>query len=304
MKRILVALGGNALGSDPSSQRKLAVKTARALLPLIQQGNELIITHGNGPQVGIISLAFESAFSPMPFPELNAMSAGYIGYHLQEALANELRRTGRKQEVATIVTRVEVSPDDPAFLNPTKPIGPFYSRAEAEKLAKERGYVMKEDAGRGYRRVIASPKPMRILESESIRALLEAGSIVIAAGGGGVPVIKKDGLYEGIPAVIDKDFASALLASLLGADYFVILTAVDKVAINFGKPNQINLDVLKASDARKFIAAGHFHPGSMLPKIEAALSFLEANPKGAALIASLEKAEAALKGEAGTKIIL
>lgn len=303
MKRILVALGGNALGSDPAEQTELAAKTAKALLPLILQGNELIITHGNGPQVGMISLAFESASLNMPFPECNAMSAGYIGYHLQEALHNELLKAGINKEIATVVTRVVVDPDDPAFKDPTKPIGSFYSKEEALRIASERGYVMREDAGRGYRRVVASPKPLGILEIASIKRLVEGGTIVIAAGGGGVPVVAKDGIHVGIPAVIDKDFASALLAQLVGADCFIILTAVDKVALNFRKPEQKDLDVLRAEDAKRYIKEGHFLKGSMLPKIEAAVSFLERNPEGVALIASLEKAEAALRGEAGTRII-
>lgn len=304
MKRILIALGGNALGNSPETEVLLAKKTAQALLPLILEGNEIIITHGNGPQVGMISLAFENASVPMPFPECNAMSAGYIGFHLQNALNNEIRLHGLSKEVATVITRVEVSPEDAAFRNPTKPIGAFYSYEEAKKLEKERGYVMKEDALRGYRRVVASPKPIGILEIESIRTLVEVKKIVIAAGGGGVPVINKGGIYEGIPAVIDKDFASALLAKLLKVDYFFILTAVDKVALNYGKPNQKDLDVIKVSEAKEYIKAGHFHPGSMLPKVEAAISFLEGNPEGTALIASLDNAEAALKGRSGTKIII
>lgn len=306
MKRILVALGGNALGNSPEEQIKLTEKTAEALLPLIREGNELVITHGNGPQVGMISLAFENASTlpDMPFPECNAMSEGYIGYHLQNALSNELKLSGINKEVVTVITRVLVDPADDAFLVPTKPIGSFYTKAQAEEIAKTRGYIMKEDAGRGYRRVVASPKPIGILEVESIRSLVDAGTIVIAAGGGGIPVIKKDNCYEGIPAVIDKDYASSLLARLLNVDYFFIMTAVDKVALNFGKPNQIDLDVLKVADAEAYLKAGHFHKGSMLPKVEAAIKFLKGNPKGVALIASLEKAEAALNGESGTKIII
>jgi carbamate kinase len=304
MKRILIALGGNALGNTPEEQLLLADKTAKALIPLVSEGNELIITHGNGPQVGMINLAFESASVPkMPFPECNALSEGYIGYHLQNALGNELKKYHLKKEVVTIITQVEVNPDDPAFFNPTKPIGSFYSEQEAKLIEKERGYLMREDSGRGYRRVIASPKPINILEAESIKTLVEAGQIVIACGGGGIPVVKKEGRFYGIDAVIDKDYASSLLAGILQADYFFILTAVDKVAINFGQEDQRNLDIINFEDAKKYLQEGHFKKGSMLPKVEAALSFLEVNPKGVAVIASLEKATEALIGEAGTRII-
>ncbi|HHX79742.1 MAG TPA: carbamate kinase [Acholeplasmataceae bacterium] len=306
MKRILVALGGNALGNSFEEQIKLTEKTAKALLPLISEGNQLIITHGNGPQVGMINLAFENASNlpNLPFPECNAMSEGYIGYHLQNALSNELEKAGINKEVLTVITRVLVDPADEAFLNPTKPIGAFYTEAEAKKITKTHRYLMKEDAGRGFRRVVASPKPIGILEISSIRSLVETGSIVIAAGGGGIPVIKKNDRYEGIPAVIDKDYASGLLARLLKVDYFFIMTAVDKVALNYGKRDQKDLDLLKISEAEVYLKAGHFHKGSMLPKVEAAINFLKGNPNGVALIAALEKAEAALKGETGTKIII
>ncbi|MDD4000422.1 MAG: carbamate kinase, partial [Bacilli bacterium] len=294
----------NALGASPEEQLQRSKNTAQALLPLIEEGNQIIITHGNGPQVGMINLAFENSKQKMPFPESGAMSQGYIGFHLQNALQNEIKKAKLNKTVTTIITQVEVDPNDEAFLNPTKPIGAFYSYEEALEIEKANGYPLKEDSGRGYRRVVASPKPLSILEINSIEVLVNAGQIVIACGGGGIPVIDVGNNYQGIAAVIDKDYASSLLAQLLKVDYFFILTAVDQVAINFGKPNQLNLDILKVEDAKEYIEAGHFKKGSMLPKVEAALSFLQANPKGVAVIASLEKVASALKGEAGTKIII
>lgn len=309
MSRIVVALGGNALGNSPLEQRELAGRTAKAIAGIIENHHEVIVTHGNGPQVGMISMAFElaqkaeSRMPSMPFPECGALSQGYIGYHLQNALQEEFLRRNIRSSCAAVITQVLVDENDPVFLNPTKPIGPFYSREEAEMLAKTRGYIMKEDAGRGYRRVVASPKPIGVPEADIIRTLVEAGHIVIAVGGGGIPVIRIGQSLVGVPAVIDKDMASAKLAQILDADYLFILTAVDKVSLNFGKPDQKDLDLLSVSDAKKYMEAGHFAKGSMLPKVEAACGFVESGRGKQAVIASLENAEKALQGKAGTKII-
>jgi carbamate kinase len=308
MKRIVIALGGNALGNTPSEQIASARKTAKALAPLIIAGNEVIITHGNGPQVGMINSAFASAsminpaVSAMPFPECGAMSQGYIGYHLQNALQNELASRGADKAVTTIITQVEVDPDDPAFQNPTKPIGAFYSEQEAQKIAAEKGYVMKEDAGRGYRRVVASPKPVNVLEVKTVQTLVQAGQTVITVGGGGIPVIRRNGVYEGVAAVIDKDYASACLAKLLDADLLIILTAVARISLNYGKENQVDLEELRLEEARKYLEEGHFLKGSMGPKVEAALSFVEEKPGRSCIIAALENAALSLEGKTGTKI--
>lgn len=306
MKRIVIALGGNALGHTPSEQINLSKKTAVALAPLIYAGDEVIITHGNGPQVGMINSAFASASSinpaviPMPFPECGAMSQGYIGYHLQNALQNELTNKGVNKNITTIITQVEVAPDDSAFKNPTKPIGAFYSEKEAERIAIENGYVMKEDAGRGYRRMVASPKPVNVLEVETVKTLVAAGQTVITVGGGGIPVIRKDGIWEGVAAVIDKDYASACLADLLDADLLIILTAVNRISLNYGKENQIDLAELRVEEARKYLDEGHFLKGSMGPKVEAAINFVSGKPGRICIIAALENAAKAW--ETGTKI--
>lgn len=306
MKKIVIALGGNALGSTPAEQLELVRQTAKPIVDLIQEGNQVVIAHGNGPQVGMINLGMSTAAeagaikSDMPFPECGAMSQGYIGYHLQNSIGNELAARGLEKDVATVVTQVLVDEKDPAFQKPTKPIGAFYDKETADRIAAEKGYTMVEDAGRGYRQVVPSPKPIDVVEKEMIRTLIEAGHVVIAAGGGGIPVIRKDGRLVGTPAVIDKDFASAKLAELLGADMLVILTAVDRVAIHWGKPEQKALGEMTVAEAERYCAEGHFAPGSMLPKVQAAMSFAEAG--GTAIIASLENAAAALRGESGTHI--
>ena len=249
-KRIVIALGGNALGSTAAQQLQLVTETARSIADLIAAGNEVVVAHGNGPQVGMINLGLSTAAesgaikADMPFPECGAMSEGYIGYHLQQSIGNELMSRGMDKPVATIVTQTVVSEDDPAFRNPTKPVGAFYDKETADRIAAERGYTMVEDAGRGYRQVVPSPKPVDIVEKASIQALVNAGHVVVAVGGGGIPVIRRDGRLSGTPAVIDKDFGSELLAELLDADMLIILTAVEKVAINFGKPDQKGLDAL------------------------------------------------------------
>ncbi|MFA6647681.1 MAG: carbamate kinase, partial [Candidatus Izemoplasmatales bacterium] len=264
--------------------------------------------HGNGPQVGMINLSFEissknSEKNPdMPFPECGAMSQGYIGYHLQNALLTELKDKGLKQQVATIVTQVEVDKDDEAFKNPTKPIGQFYDLETANIFTKEKGYKMIEDASRGYRRVVASPKPINIVELDIIKTLVKAGHLVITVGGGGIPVIKKDNQFIGVPAVIDKDFASAKLADLLDVDMLVILTAVNKVKINFNTPEEKDLDHITLKEIDELIEKGHFLKGSMLPKIEAAKAFVSGKKHRTAIIASLDEAKEALLGHTGTRI--
>ena len=280
-KRIVIALGGNALGNTPYEQLALVTETAKPIVDLIAQGNEVIIAHGNGPQVGMINLGMATAAeakaikSDMPFPECGAMSQGYIGYHLQNAIGNELASRGMNKDVATVVTQVLVDEADPAFQHPTKPVGAFYDKETADRIAAEKGYTMVEDAGRGYRQVVPSPKPIDVIEKNTVKALVDNGTVVITVGGGGIPVVRKDGKLYGTPAVIDKDFASAKLAELLNADMLIILTAVEKVAINFGKPDQKGLDDLTPAMAREYIAQGQFAPGSKLPKVEAALSFAE-----------------------------
>lgn len=307
-KRIVIALGGNALGNTPYEQLSLVTQTAKPIVDLIAQGNEVVIAHGNGPQVGMINLGMGTAAeakaikSDMPFPECGAMSQGYIGYHLQNAIGNELAARGMKKDVATIVTQVLVDEADPAFQNPTKPIGSFYDKQTAERIAAEKGYTMVEDAGRGYRQVVPSPKPVDVIEKNMVNSLIDAGYVVITVGGGGIPVIRKDGKLYGTPAVIDKDFASAKLAELVKADALVILTAVDRVAINWGKPDQKSLDEMSVEDAERYCEEGHFAPGSMLPKVKAAISF--AKTGGNAIIASLENAGKAVCGESGTIVHL
>lgn len=307
-EKIVVALGGNALGNNPSEQIELVRETAKPIADLIQRGHEVVIAHGNGPQVGMINLAMEvasksSAATPeMPFPECGAMSQGYIGYHLQNAIREELLSRDMNIPVATIVTQVIVDKNDPAFENPTKPVGAFYTKEEADRLSKDKGYIMKEDAGRGYRRVVASPLPIDVAEKETIKALVEAEQVVITVGGGGIPVYQDGNRLIGVPAVIDKDFASAKLAEILDADYLIILTAVEKVAINFGKENEKWLSSLNSEEVHKYIDENHFAPGSMLPKVKAALMFAESKTGRKALITSLGKAADGIAGRTGTMI--
>ena len=305
-KRIVIALGGNALGNNLPEQMLAVKQTAKAIADLIEAGHEVVIAHGNGPQVGMINLGMGTAAeakaikSDMPFPECGAMSQGYIGFHLQNAIGNELSARGMVKDVATVVTQVLVDEADPAFRNPTKPIGSFYDKETAERIAAEKGYTMVEDAGRGYRQVVPSPKPIDVIEKNTVNALINSGCVVITVGGGGIPVVRREGKLYGTPAVIDKDFASAKLAELVKADALVILTAVDRVAINWGKPNQESLNEMTVAQAEQYCTEGHFAPGSMLPKVKAAISF--ARTGGEAIIASLENAAAALRGESGTKV--
>ncbi len=310
MSRIVIALGGNALGNNAKEQQEMIDAAAPSLIGLISQGHEIIVSHGNGPQVGMINLAFQTAASvdpkvvPMELMECTAMSQGYIGYHLQKGIKKELRRQGMPWHVASVVTQVLVDKNDPAFANPTKPIGGFYSKEDADKLMEENPDIkFVEDAGRGYRRVVASPKPVDIAERASILNLLDNEYIVIACGGGGIPVIlDENGDYEGVPAVIDKDFASGKLAEAVDADYLFILTAVDRVAINYGKPDQKELDHMTVEEALRYSEEGHFAPGSMLPKVQAAVNFAKSKAGRRAVIASLEKAPLAMKGESGTVV--
>ena len=307
MSKVIVALGGNALGKSPAEQLELVKNTASSLIGLISAGNEVVISHGNGPQVGQINLGMSYAAehgqsAAFPFPECGAMSQGYIGYHLQQSLQNELHKRSMKKDVATIVTQVVVDSEDPAFQNPTKPIGAFYSKEEADSIAADKGYIFKEDAGRGWRQVVPSPTPKRIVELNSIKTLIEAGELVIAGGGGGVPVVETEEGLQGVPAVIDKDRSSALLAANVGADKLIILTAVDYVAINFNKPDQKNLENLSVAEAKQYIDEGQFASGSMLPKVEACLSFVEGHPEREAIITSLSGLDAALAGQLGTVI--
>ena len=307
-KKIVIALGGNALGSNAKEQLELVKNTASSIVKLVKDGNDVIVAHGNGPQVGMINLAMEYSSNnggntpAMPFPECGAMSQGYIGYHLQQSIQKELKDNGLNKPCATIVTQVIVDENDDAFKNPTKRIGSFYSEEEAKKIMEETGYTFVEDAGRGYRRVVASPKPVDIVELDVVEQLVDNGTVVITVGGGGIPVIKKGNGLEGVPAVIDKDRSSAKLASLLKADVLLILTAVEKVSINFNKPDQLDLSELTLNEANKYIAEGQFAKGSMLPKVEACMDFINGNPEGTAIITSLDKALDAIHGDTGTII--
>lgn len=307
MSKVVVALGGNALGKSPAEQLELVKNTASSLIGLINAGNEVVISHGNGPQVGQINLGMSYAAehgqsAAFPFPECGAMSQGYIGYHLQQSLQNELRKRGMTKDVATIVTQIVVDPSDTAFQNPTKPIGAFYTKEEADSIAEDKGYIFKEDAGRGWRQVVPSPTPKRIVELNSIKTLIEANELVIAGGGGGVPVVETEEGLKGVPAVIDKDRSSALLADNVGADKLIILTAVDYVAINFNKSDQKNLEDISVEEAKKYIDEGQFAAGSMLPKVQACMSFVEGHPEREAIITSLLGLDAALAGQLGTVI--
>lgn len=307
MAKVVVALGGNALGKSPEEQLKLVKNTASSLIGLIDAGNQVVISHGNGPQVGAINLGMNFAAengktAAFPFPECGAMSQGYIGYHLQQSLQNELHRRWMNKNVATVVTQVAVDPEDPAFQNPSKPVGDFYTKEQAEQIEKEKGYTFKEDAGRGYRQVVPSPLPQKIMELNSIKTLIEAGDLVIAGGGGGVPVIMTDDGLQGVPAVIDKDRSSALLADKIDADTLIILTAVDYVFVNYGKLDEKALKTLNVAEAQKYMDEKQFAAGSMLPKIEACLSFVEGHPERKALITSLNGLDDALAGKVGTVI--
>lgn len=305
--KIVIALGGNALGNNPKEQLELVKNTAKPLVDLIEAGHQLVIAHGNGPQVGMINLAMDSAnkhvHTPeIPLPECGAMSQGYIGYHLQNAIKEELKNRRIQKEVVSIITQVVVEENDPSFSNPSKPIGQFYSEEDAKQVTIDKGFTMIEDSGRGYRRVVPSPKPIDVVEKNVVKTLVDNGVVVITVGGGGIPVIRKENELIGVSAVIDKDFASAKIAELLDADYLFILTAVDRVMINYNKPNQKSLTSISVAEAENYIAEGHFAPGSMLPKVEAAINFVRNKPERISVIAALENAKAAIDGLSGTKI--
>ena len=309
--KVVIALGGNALQSKDGpataeAQLEVVKQTCDYIAEIVMRNYEIAIVHGNGPQVGRILLASETAkdITPvMPFDVCGAMSQSYIGYHIQQSLNRSLAKRGRGDiPIVTLVTQVVVDKDDPGFKNPTKPIGAFYTKEEADKLAAEKGYTMKEDAGRGWRRVVASPKPLEIVEIDSTRRLWKS-TIVVTCGGGGIPVIRTEKGYEGVPAVIDKDFAAELLAEETDCDILMILTEVEKVAVNFGKPEQKNLDTVTVAEAEQYIKEGHFAPGSMLPKVEAALTFVKKYPERRAIISALDKAVDALEGKTGTQFV-
>ena len=298
-KRIVIALGGNALGNNLPEQMEAVKITAKAIVDLIEEGHEVVVAHGNGPQVGMIKNSMDKS---IPMSVCVAMSQAYIGYDLQNALREEMLGRGLNKSVTTILTQVEVDPADPAFLKPTKPIGSFMTKEEAEAL-EAKGYTCVEDSGRGYRQVVASPRPQGIVELNTIKTLVEAGQVVIACGGGGIPVVKTEGHHlKGAAAVIDKDFASCVLAQQLDADCLIILTAVEKVAIHFGKPDVEWLADLTPAKAQEYIAAGEFAPGSMLPKVQAAVQFAESKEGRTALITLLEKAKDGVAGKTGTAI--
>ena len=307
-KSVVIALGGNALGTTPTEQLGFVRHTAKNIVDMVAEGINVVVSHGNGPQVGMINNAFAYASQhdgktpEMPFPEAGAMSQGYIGYQLSQAILNDMKARGIMRSTANIITQTVVDPADPAFQNPTKPVGAFLTEEEAKAKAEETGWTFKEDAGRGWRQVVASPKPVRIVEFDAVKDLMDDGYIVVSTGGGGVPVFEEDGLYTGVPAVIDKDRSSAKLAADFQADMLVILTAVEKVCVNFGKPDQAEISAMTVAEAREYIAQGQFAPGSMLPKVEACIEYVEAYPQGKALITSLECAAAGLEGKTGTVI--
>ena len=308
--RVVIALGGNALGKNLPEQMTATRLTAKAITDLIEEGYEVVIAHGNGPQVGMIQNAMSELvrsdpqnYVTVPLSVCVAMSQGYIGYDLQNAMREEMLDRGIDVGVATVLTQVEVDPEDPAFLHPTKPIGPFMTKEEADKLVRERDYDVIEDAGRGYRRVVASPQPVSIIEIQTIKSLVDTNHVVVACGGGGIPVFRTNGHHlKGAAAVIDKDFAAERLAEEVEADTLIILTAVEKVAIHFGKPDQRELDDLSVDEAQKYIEDGEFAPGSMLPKVEAAVRFVRSRPGRRALITLLEKARDGISGHTGTMI--
>jgi carbamate kinase len=305
-KRIVIALGGNALGNNLPEQMIAVKNTSKAIADLIEEGHEVVISHGNGPQVGMINDAMDLYGRSNPehptFTPLSvcvAMSQAYIGYDLQNALKEELLNRGIKKSVTTVITQVRVDEDDPKFKNPTKPIGPFMDE-EGKKLAEAKGLTVIEDSGRGYRRVVASPLPKEIIEIDTVRNLLDSGEIVVACGGGGIPVIREGNHLKGVGAVIDKDFASSVLAQNINADFLIILTAVEKVAINFGKPDVKWLDSITTEEAKQYMGEGHFAPGSMLPKVQAAVDFASSGDNRTALITLLEKAKDGINGKTGT----
>ena len=305
MSKLVIAFGGNALGNNPKEQQALIKKAIKNIVPLVADGHEIIISHGNGPQVGIINLAFEDSYENpdipyMPLPECTAMSQGYIGYHIQKGLRDVLEENGITKKIATLVTQVVVDKNDPSFKHPSKPVGPFYSKKIAEKLMQESGEIYIEDAGRGYRKVVASPKPIEIIEIATIKDLLNSGHIVIAGGGGGIPIYKQNEA-KGASAVIDKDLVASLMATNLKADMLIILTKVKQAELNYGKENAIKLGKITLEEAQTYINEGHFAAGSMLPKIQAAINFVD-ETNGRAIITSLDNLQNVLIGKNVTEI--
>lgn len=307
-EKIVIALGGNALGNSPEEQIEAVKQTAQSIVDLFESGKSVTICHGNGPQVGMIKTAMDVASSvketspKMPLTECGAMSQGYIGYHLQNSIQNELAKRGLTNPVVSLVTQVRVDENDSSFQNPTKPIGIFLTKEQADVMAKE-GFTMKEDSGRGYRQVVASPKPLEVVEKDALNILVDSGAIVIVGGGGGIPVVERDGALFGVEAVIDKDLTSVKVAEAINADALLILTAVEKVAIRFGKPDVEWLSELSISDANRYIEDKEFAEGSMLPKIRAAIAFTESKAGRKTLITSLEKAQEGLEGKTGTVVV-
>lgn len=301
---VVVALGGNALGNNAQEQLERARTAASAIADLVKMGYRVVVSHGNGPQVGMIKLCLDKGSAPMPLAECTAMSQGYIGYHLQQALQAELTARGIDLPVATLITQVVVSENDPAYQHPTKPIGEYYDEQTAAKLMAETNRTYVDDAGRGWRWVVPSPKPVDIIEKDTVKYLLDNGRLVITCGGGGVPVVKDAETYRGTDAVIDKDFAAAKLAELINADCLFILTAVDRVSINFKKPDEKKLEHLTVAEAEAYAQQGHFAPGSMLPKVEAGMQFARSGQGRKAIIGALEQASLALSGQSGTEITL
>lgn len=308
---IVVALGGNALQkqgeASSKAQQKVARETVKQILPLIQAGHKVSIVHGNGPQVGNIVLHEEAINTPdvpsLPLDDCGSMSQGLIGFWLQQAFHDAFRQEGMNNKAVSVITQTIVDQNDPAFSNPTKPIGPFYSEEEARKVSEERGYIVKEDAGRGWRRVVPSPKPQEIVEAPVIKTLVDAGVTVISTGGGGIPVLQaENGSLSGTEAVIDKDFGAALLANMLNADTLLIVTSVDAAKVNFNQPNETSLGEVSMEELQGYIDAGQFAAGSMLPKTQAALKFLAGGTNRTAIITSLEKTAEAINGNAGTRI--
>lgn len=310
-KSVVIALGGNALGNTPQEQLQLVKDTAKNIVDMVEEGTNVIVSHGNGPQVGMIQNAFAAAHDAigtpeMPLPECGAMSQGYIGYHLQQGIGREMHKRYKRWHAATVVTQIECDPDDPAFKNPTKPIGPFYTEEQAKEfMAEDPSKVFVEDSGRGWRRVVASPDPKKIVEADSILNLLDNEFIVIACGGGGIPVVRdyeNKGCYKGVPAVIDKDLGGELLAEDCDADVLFLLTAVEHVAINFGKPNQEELEDLTADEAERLADEGQFGKGSMEPKVRAAIKFARSRKGRTCIIGALDKAAETMAGLSGTRI--
>ncbi|MCL2235155.1 MAG: carbamate kinase [Defluviitaleaceae bacterium] len=299
MSTVVVALGGNALGNNVKEQLEMVKQAAKSIVDFVASGHKVVVAHGNGPQVGMIKLLMDAGKDDMPLVECIAMSQGYIGYHIQQAIRNELAARGINKEVATIPSQTVVDKNDPAFLKPTKPIGAYSTEEEAKQIMAETGKHYMEDAGRGWRWAVASPKPIDIVEKHVVKKLLDDDAIVIACGGGGTPVYDDSGAWKGIDAVVDKDFASAKMAELIGADTLIILTAVEHVALNYTKPDHKDLGSLTVADAKKYEAEGHFAPGSMLPKVQACVGFIENGGKKA-IIAALEKAQDAIAGKSGT----